>query len=397
MNSNEFDTVPVFTPTDVREINGNGNPLADQLAQGRTIEQIRSKYHTAVRVQVPRDLEAIKKRCIEEARHGGDEFGWAWPVDVPVKDAEGNIMKDERGRWITKQEIIEGRSIGLAMAAVRNWGNCTVESYVTNDLPDRYELLGVFVDFETGFTSMRPYTIRKASRDLSEKQKGKASQLARQEDMTLQIGLSKCIRNVILGAVPSWLTEQMHDESKKYAEKRIAENLPQSIERAVFAFSKLGVTEAKLEFYLEGKRAEWTATDVVKLRGLLQAVKDGDLKVAEMFAQVKDGQEQQTTAQQTPPQPKAEAPVKTESVPAPTSAETSDLTQEQTNKIDYCINALVALAGNNPDRRKELNKNWTQGHLTTVMHLRNRPDLIDYAYETAMKDAAEEGVEVKSV
>ena len=382
-NGREFDNIPVITP-EVVERMGASSGMGELLASGRTIEQIRSKYHTAIRVQVPRDLDSVKKRCLQEAKHGGDEFGWAWPVEIPIKDEKGQIQKDAQGKWLTKKEIIDGPGVHLMMAAARNWGNCTTELYVTTDLPDRYELMGVFVDFETGYTNMRPYTIRKASRDLSDRQKKSASQVARQEDMTMQIGLSKCIRNVIKGALPSWLIDSMYDESKKYSKEALEKKLPAAIESAIFTFGKYGVTVDQIEVLLECPKAAWTADHIIKLRGLLQGIKDGDMTISEAFPQM--AKQPATEARTAAPEAKAEPT----SPPAATATEL-ELNAVAGDKLKEITERFYLLAGNDPARRKEVLKNWGCETLTTIMHIGTHPELIENALAQARKDCEEAG------
>ncbi len=388
-NNNDFDGVGIVTPDAVQDLAG-GITAGDLIAQGRTIEQIRSKYHTAVRVQVARNLDEVKKRCLQEAKHGGDEFGWAWPVSVPDKDEDGNIKKDERGKWIMKEEIIDGRSINLAMAAVRNWGNCTTELYVTADLPDRYEVLGVFVDFESGFTNMRPYTQRKAARDLSDKQKKKASQIARQDDMTLQIALSKCIRNVILSSLPSWLTDEMYEESKKWAKSRIKERLAESIEKIIFVVGKYGVSLAQMEMVAEKECAAWDENDVVRFRALVQSIRDGQVSVADAFPAVNETS--------TPPQ--AAVPAQATQTPdTPPPAETTapasngtELSAELGNALEEISMILNELAGTDAAKRKAYMTNWSGAKIATFTSLKSYPDLIPTVLDRAriVKDEVSE-------
>ncbi|MBU0691516.1 hypothetical protein KKH18_06850 [bacterium] len=410
-NGREFENIPIVTPEVVERMSGGVNGVGDIVASGRTIEQIRSKYHTAVRVQVARDLDSVKKRCLQEAKHGGDEFGWAWPVEIPVKDERGQIKKDANGRWITKEEIIDGKSVHLAMAAARNWGNCTTELYVTADLPDRCELMGVFVDFETGYTNMRPYTIRKASRELSEKQKKKASQIARQEDMTMQIGLSKCIRNVVLGALPSWLTDSMYEESKKYAKSRVEANLKESIERAVALFAKWDVNLDRLEIFLDKPRSndpktDWNADDVLKLRAAYQAIKDGDMTISEAFPAVPGAPMAKPTATQTtapetrtpPPQPTQPAePPHPAAPPTQTAAQPHDpdgsLTEEQGAMLDE-INARAGLISADPKIQRDTIFLWSGQTCRGTLELRNKPNYIIPTLDAARADCEARGLQL---
>ena len=81
------------------------------LAGGAVAQRVGGAYATAMSVQVPRNLEQVTRRLLQEARLAGESFYYGWAV---------------AGRG-GKSEQIEGPSVDLAVAAARCWGNCAVE------------------------------------------------------------------------------------------------------------------------------------------------------------------------------------------------------------------------------------------------------------------------------
>ena len=176
---------------------GAGSMAGEIIESGKTLQQARAGFVTAVTVQKPRERMKVLRACEEEAAIAGDEFFYAWTV----------TNKDG------KKSLIEGPSVNLALTAVRNWGNSGVMVNV-DETHDTYIFTATFVDLETGFNLQRTFRQRKT------KKIGKYDQ-DRAEDIIFQIGQSKAIRNVIVNALPSWLVSSMMNKSKENIIKKI--------------------------------------------------------------------------------------------------------------------------------------------------------------------------------
>src|ERR1700733_12715611 len=151
----------------------NGEAAQDHLAQGRSIQRVQTGYCTAVAVQKPRSLVVVKKRLDEEAALAGEDFFYGWGAG---------------------KDRVEGPSVGLAMAAVRCWGNCAIEALPVQDLGDSWVFTSAFIDLETGFTLTRQFRQSKKW-TVHGKMDGE-----RKDDVRFQIGQSKSARNVALNA-----------------------------------------------------------------------------------------------------------------------------------------------------------------------------------------------------
>ena len=82
------------------------------LAQGSTMNQIQTSYHTAVSVQQPRNILDIKKAVLTEFELGGQSMFYHW------------MVTDKNG----KKKPVEGMSIGGEMTMARLYGNCAIET-----------------------------------------------------------------------------------------------------------------------------------------------------------------------------------------------------------------------------------------------------------------------------
>ena len=246
----EFGEVPVFT----------GHPGIDLVAEGKTIAKTEVAYHTAVSVQKPRDIDKIKDAILREAEFAGEEFYYQWPVQT------------KHGR-----KIVEGGSIGLAICMAREWTNCAIPVEVWGNT-DHYTFRAAFVDLEKGFTLMRTFRQRK------EVDIGKRYDEERKQDMIYQIGQSKAIRNVVLGAMPSWLKKEAIETAKKAVLEHITkEGIDKARNKAIDFFAGYGVEREQLIAFIGKKVNDWVTEDVELLRTTAQRLKDGDVAVDELF------------------------------------------------------------------------------------------------------------------
>jgi hypothetical protein len=222
--------------------------------------QVRTQYATAVHVIKPRNLEEVQRKCLEEAAIAGDEFYYSWK--------QGG-------------EDVEGLTIGAALAMVRNFGNCAVDCKV-EDAQAYYVFHGAFIDLETGFNLIRPFRQRKESpkkKDGTDIYKGE-----RGADIVFQIGASKAIRNVVLNAVPKWLSVKVMERAKENVIGKIEKMGLEKARAMVTTKAKsLNIPIARVSM-IYGKEETWDVESIVKITSALRAIDDGVESVDSLFA-----------------------------------------------------------------------------------------------------------------
>lgn len=249
----------------VLEETGQGPPAF--VRQGEALQRVRTDYATAIAVQKPRSISRITHNVLEEAKLAGAGFYYGWTV------------KTKRG-----PARIEGPSIDLAMCLARNYGNCAVDVEAA-ETPTHYMLKGIFIDLESGFTCPRLFRQRK-NQSLGRKMEEDAD---RQEDIVFQIGQSKAIRNAIVRAMPGWLVEKAIETAKAAELKNInPENIHLARARVLQFFEAYGVTADRIEAKLGRNADEWSAKDIVELRGMATAIKEGRISAEELFPKQDD-------------------------------------------------------------------------------------------------------------
>jgi hypothetical protein len=247
------------------------SPLADVVRGGGALSRVQTRYMTAVRVEKPRELERIKSMLIQESQLGGEEFYYSWNV-------KGKGGKPTR---------VEGGSIGLASTAARLWGNCVWTCNIEKEDDDSWDLVGLFCDLETGFNMERPFRQRKDMGITRRGEEGGGYGEARALDMAFQVGVSKCMRNLVLRSLPKSLLDQAIAQAKQ-AKVKVYEAMikqpkqwQEMIGKVLKAFEKFKVDEAMLEKVV-GPTKGWTPKAMVEMEGMVQALKDG-YSVAEVF------------------------------------------------------------------------------------------------------------------
>ena len=101
------------------------NTAGAAIGQGKTVEQIQTTYHTAVRVQKPRELAVVEKNCLIEAALAGEVCFYGWGAG---------------------KNRVEGPSIDCAMIAARNWGNTAIEMRPVHETSSSYIMEAAFID-----------------------------------------------------------------------------------------------------------------------------------------------------------------------------------------------------------------------------------------------------------
>ena len=200
-----------------------GSP-AEMVADGATVQQMRTTHATALSVQQPRALKQVQNNLMIEAGMAGELFYYGW----------GN----------GKDKII-GPSVKMALALARCWGNCAVTMQPMQDAGDSWVMTATFVDLETGFTVDRQFRQSKQSIVYGK------HDAERKDDIRFQIGQSKAQRNVILNALPDWLVAAALQEARRGVLDAIVKKIDSSsldvvVADALKALAKEGVPEDRV-------------------------------------------------------------------------------------------------------------------------------------------------------
>jgi hypothetical protein len=212
----------------------------------------------AQQIAIPRD----EKRVLEKIRVLAAAAGADWYYRFPVKTKGGG------------QDWVEGPSIKLANDLARLYGNCEVETKVT-DLGDSWLIYARFTDYETGFVMTRPFQQRKG-------QRGMRTENDRALDIAFQIGASKAIRNVICNSLQSFADFAL-DEARNSLTEKIGKNLEGWRERCIQRIAERKIELIRVERVAGRAAKDWTVPDIARIVAMIQSIADGMSTIDESF------------------------------------------------------------------------------------------------------------------
>lgn len=174
-------------------------------------------------------------------------------------------------------KTIEGPSARFAEIILYSWGNSRAEAVVIDEGATHVKAQGTFYDLE------RNVAIRKiVSRRITKRDGRRYS-----DDMIGTTGNAACsiaLRNAVFAGIPKAIWKAIYDKSR-LASIGKAGTLTQTRQKLVEHFGKMGVTAEKLFAFLAVEGIEDIKEDhIISLRGIANAIKDGEASVEEMFS-----------------------------------------------------------------------------------------------------------------
>jgi hypothetical protein len=245
---------------------GGGDPGIPDLASrrpphGGAVDQALAQIVVAQQTPVKRDIARILKDINDSAKIAYTDWYYEWQT----KNRDGS------------SGTVRGPSIKCAMALAHIWGNCRVEAFPTTETQTHWVFLARFTDYEKGVTVTRAFQQRKAQTS------GGKMDAERMMDIAFQIGQSKAIRNVIVGALGMFVDRAV-EAARESMFSRVDKNRDGAKAR-IFAMAKsLGMTgPQRLNRAVGRSEKDWTVDDMVLLLSKLHSVDDGMESMDEAF------------------------------------------------------------------------------------------------------------------
>jgi hypothetical protein len=219
-------------------------------------------------------------------------------------------------------KVIEGASIRFAEIVQSAWGNCRVGGKVVEDDGRFLTCQGMFHDLESN--SAIAMEVRRKITD----SKGRKYN----DDMigvAGAAGTSIAIRNAILRGVPKAFWADLYDSARQVVagDYKTLANRRQS---ALQAFVIYGVTPEQIYTLLEiASLEEMTIDHLVQLRGVLNAIKDGNATVEDIFKSAAQATAPETRPTKEAAKPKTEAKAKDKPPAKATEAKADVQAQEE--------------------------------------------------------------------
>lgn len=260
----------------------------------------------AQRVAIRRDPARILDIMRSLAASAGERYYYRYPVK------SGGATS-----------YIEGPSIALANDLAREYGNLSIDTKVV-DIGTHWMIYARVTDYETGSELVRPFQQRK-----SQKTTGDAD---RQQDIALQIGASKAIRNVVVNFLQTY-ADFAYEEARGSLVAAIGKDLAKWREKARAGIEQRQIALPRVERVIGRPLSDWLAADVAKVRTMLQGIDEGMATLDETFPPLPaaeaapEPEKPATDAQEPAAAPVAPAaPEEPPTTPAPLKTEVSEET-----------------------------------------------------------------------
>lgn len=229
----------------------------------------------------PRDMEQVRAKLLKTCA-------------IPSFAEEARYRKPIGGG-----KFAEGPSIRFAEECVRAMGNLHVECALVSEDDDRRVLRVTVTDLEANITipvdaviekTVERSSVRQGQIVVGERTNSRGQKTFRikagEDELLVKQGaqISKALRNAVRRIVPKWLEDEGLDACEatlKHAAKEKG-----NVERLVRAFTKLGVGPDHLAGYLGHPLEQMTPEEYERLRGIGEAIKEGETTWAEVIKDV---------------------------------------------------------------------------------------------------------------
>jgi hypothetical protein len=173
-------------------------------------------------------------------------------------------------------KTIEGPSVRLAEILVSRWGNCRAGARIIDEGRDHITAQGVFHDLETNAavtSEVRRRITNKNGRRYSVDMIG----------TTANAACSIALRNAVFKGIPKAIWNPAYLAARRCVAGE-SSTLANSRAAMVAYVQKFGVSEAQLLAFLQKESVdEIAADDIVRVRGLCSAIRDGETTPEEAF------------------------------------------------------------------------------------------------------------------
>ena len=316
-------------------MNGNGDSNGQMMTVPRSGEVSRQSFGSSEmerRGETASSAMAAQARAAIEARY---VIALQRPRDLMV--ARSKLLDDCRRPFFAEKAIyrkpigdgIEGPSIRLAEAAARAMGNVFTDVFAIYDDTQKRIVRVVASDLEANLTYTKDVTIHKTVErsKLRDGQnaigqrinsKGRPVFIVEATDDEIldreNALASKAMRTCLLRLVPGDILEEAMEQARATMRNASAKD-PAAAKKAMCdAFGQIGVSVAQLSEYL-GHSVETVSPDeIVHMRSLYAAIKDGETKWTEAMEN-RGSQADAEPAKKEEPTTKMEQPSTTEAAP----------------------------------------------------------------------------------
>lgn len=251
-----------------------------QYQESKELSEIKGKMYLAR--QFPRDQEWALQAALQECER--KELAEVAQYEYPKGDS-----------------VVKGPSIRLVEVLSRHWGNITSGVDEIESKDGETTIKSYAWDLETNVSDSKTFTV-KHERTAGKGQNRRTYKLTDERDIYEMVSNKGARRKraCLLSVLPGWYVDAAVTACEETLKRSLTEgkSMEEVISSLVTAFEEFGITPVQIEDKMGKEIGSLSKNDVVKLRHLYSAIKDGFVKPGDAFG--------------LPPEPDAEIPSDTE-------------------------------------------------------------------------------------
>ena len=264
----------------MNEIMNRKQGAVAQYQESKELSEIKGKMYLAR--QFPRDQEWALQGALQECER--KELAESAQYEYPKGDS-----------------VVKGPSIRLVEVLARHWGNITSGVDEIESKDGETTIKSYAWDLETNVSDSKTFSVKHER--TAGKGKDKYIKKLTDEREIYEMVANKGARRkraCILAVLPGWYVDAAVTACEETLKRSLTEgkSMEEVISSLVAAFEEFGITPAQIEEKMGKEIGNLSKNDVVKLRHLYSAIKDGFVKPGDAFG--------------LPPEPDAEIPSDTE-------------------------------------------------------------------------------------
>lgn len=260
----------------MNELMGRNQGQIAQYQESKELSEIKGKMFLAR--QFPRDPEWSLQSALKECQR--KELAEAAQYEFPKGDS-----------------VVKGPSIRLVEVLARHWGNITSGVDELDSKDGETTIKSYAWDLETNVSDSKAFTVK----HMRTTKKG-SYKLTDERDIYEMVANKGARRKraCLLAVLPGWYVDAAVSACEETLKRSLTDgkSMEEVVSSIVSAFSEFGISPAQIEDKLGKPVESLSKNDVVKLRHLYSAIKDGFVKPGDAFG--------------LPPEPDKDVPSDTE-------------------------------------------------------------------------------------
>lgn len=244
----------------------------------------RSEQGVAAQYQESKELSEIKGK-IYLARQFPRDPDWA--LQSALRECERKELAEAAQYEFTRGDcVVKGPSIRLVEVLARHWGNLTYGVDEIENKDGESTIKAYAWDLENNVSDSKMFTV-KHERTAGKGQNKRTYRLTDERDIYEMVANKGARRKraCLLTVLPGWYVDAAVDACEQTLKRTLTEGktMEEVIADVIAAFAEYGITPEQLAEKVNKDVNAMSQNDIVKLRHLYSAIKDGFVKPQDAF------------------------------------------------------------------------------------------------------------------